>query len=362
MKILFITSSSINGGAQKHIRDMFRSLTSMGHNVYIFAPRGWLLDELKEYSAMIYSFEPSKLIIPSLLKVIDQIKPDVTNTFILSGGFIGTLVWKKQKYGKLFVTVNNPVIYDGISLLRKICYPYIYRWMSKYTSAFLVKSDMVRNEVASIIREVKPVISIKNGIDFSFFNKDAYYTSLRDEIGIRANDIVITNVAVLNQRKGQVHLIEAIAALKDKYPIHLILAGEGSYRDSLKVLISRLKVQSNIHLIGRRSDINRVLAASNIFVLSSYHEGLPNSLMEAMAMGLPIITTDVGGVRQLVKEGYSGIIIPAKSTEDIIISIEKYLSDSSLAKLYSQNAYNYLYNNFKQEVVAAELIEIYNKY
>lgn len=141
MKILFVTSSSINGGAQKHIREMFCSLTKQGHEVRIVAPKGWLLDELKEYSDKVVSMECNIKNIGMLEALLDSYRPDVTNTFILSGGCFGVAAWRKRKYGKIFVTVNNPVIYDGISNAGKIFYPKLYRWMSRYASAFLVKAD-----------------------------------------------------------------------------------------------------------------------------------------------------------------------------------------------------------------------------
>ena len=138
MRILFITSSSINGGAQKHIREMFKSLLGLGHDIYIAAPNGWLLDELRDYKDRTFPLDSLKSGVRCISDVMENVKPDITNTFILSGGILGTLAWRKKKYGKLFVTVNNPVIYDGISTIGKLFYPHMYRWMSKYVSAFLV--------------------------------------------------------------------------------------------------------------------------------------------------------------------------------------------------------------------------------
>lgn len=362
MKILFITSSSINGGAQKHIREMFKSLTRRGHSVYLTAPAGWLPDELKEYSDRVVLTNVNVRNVSKLEELLDKIKPDITNTFILSGGVFGIAAWKKRKYGKIFVTVNNPVIYDGISTIGRIAYPRMYRWMSKYASAFLVKADKVRDEVAEVIRNKKPVISIKNGIDFSVFDKDKKYLDIRTHLGISQDDIVVTNIAALDVRKGQEYLIKAAVELRKKYFIHVLLVGEGEDEERLKLLVRKNEAEGYIHFLGRRSDINCILSNTDIFVLSSIHEGLPNALMEAMAMGLPCVATDVGGVRQLIDSEDKGIVIHSKSSMEIIDAVIALVDAPNTATLYGRNSYEKISIEYCQEMVTTELINVYRYY
>jgi len=361
-KILFVTSSSINGGAQKHIREMFRCLTKAGYKVYLVTPEGWLANELVAYGERIRTFSSRREGLRVTISLMKHLMPDVTNTFILSGGVLGTKAWRKNKCGKLFVTVNNPVFYDGISRLHKVVYPFLYRWMSWYASAFLVKSDTVRDEVKTIINERKPVLSIKNGIDFSVFDKNATYTNLREQLGIEKNDIVVSNVAVLNERKGQRHLIEAAAKLRNKYPVKILIAGDGPSRHELENVARQKDVEDIIFFLGSRPDVNCVLANSDIFVLSSYHEGLPNSLMEAMAMGLPCVATDVGGVRQLIDDLKNGIIINSKSSDDIANAIAGLVENPVVMKSLGDNAFLKMRRDFAQEIVVKELETIYEQY
>lgn len=359
MRILFVTSSSINGGAQKHIREMYKSLTSLGHEMYIAAPKGWLLDELREYRERCYSFSSIRNGIKTVSRLIETVQPDVINTFILSGAVIGTMAWKKKKIGKLFITVNNPVVYDGITVIRKILYPLLYRYLAQNAVAFLVKSDKVRDEVELVIKSKKPVISIKNGVDFTVFNKNREYSKIRSVLDIRDDEIIIGNVAVLNERKGQQYLIEAVNNLREIYPVHLIIAGEGPFRLELEQQIVKLNASKFIHLLGRRSDINTVLANCDLFVLPSLHEGLPNSLMEAMAMGLACIATDVGGVRQLITDNENGLVVRPKSSKEIVSAVKKLLTDTKIMNIFGEKAYEFMQRNFKQEVVAKDLIDIY---
>lgn len=362
MKILFITSSSINGGAQKHIKEMFGSLSGMGHAVYLVAPEGWLLSKLEEYGDNIICQNNLGKNIRSLRNIIRQIRPDIINTFILSGGCYGTFAWKRDRIGKLFITVNNPVLYDGISKIRKVLYPIFYRWMARYATAFLVKSDKVKEEVMDLTFGKCPVLSIKNGMDFSIFNKNINMKNWRYEFEIGESEVVVTNVAALDVRKGQDYLIDAICCLRRKYKIHLFIAGEGEYRKILENKIKVLNAEKFVHLLGMRNDVNAILAHTDIFVLSSLHEGLPNSLMEAMAMGLPCIATDVGGVRQLIQNEDNGLIVQAKKSDELYNAIEMLINDDSLRNMIGENAYRKIYNEYKQECVAEELCQIYRKY
>lgn len=359
MKILFITSSSINGGAQKHIRDMFRCFMQSGDDVYIAAPKGWLLDELSEYGDRCRPIENSLRSIPYLTELIRELQPEITNTFILSGGCLGVAAWKNVRCGKIFVTVNNPVIYEGISSAGRLLYPLLYRWMSRYAAAFLVKSDTVREEVSCVIRQRKPVVSIKNGIDFSVFDKDAEYPDLRRPLGLSGEDVVISNIAALNERKGQRYLIDAVCALRARYPVHLLLVGEGPEKDAYQQLVAHSCAESFVHFLGRRSDINCILANSDIFVLPSLHEGLPNALMEGMAMGLPCVATDVGGVRQLIPDDSAGLVVSSKSASQLETALEQVLQHRDSAATMGKAASQRMRTEYSLYTAASQLKEFY---
>lgn len=360
MKILFITSSSINGGAQKHIRDMFRYLSDNGDDVYIVAPKGWLMNELSTYYKEQYFLDASVKNIFKLAAIIKCLKPDIVNTFLLSGGCFGTAAWRISKCGKLIITVNNSVTYFGISIAGKTIFPVLYRWMSKYASAFLTKSDKLCEEIVKVIKKKKPVYSIKNGIDFFEFDKYNIYPDIRSKYGIAAGDIVVTNVAALIERKGHKYLIEAIRRLhEEEIRVHLIIVGDGPYKEKLQNQVNLYKIESYVHFLGRRKDVNAILANSSIFVLCSLNEGLPNSLMEAMSMGLACVATDVGGVRQLIPGPEIGVVVMPGSTEEIFNGIKKVIEKTQYVENVKLNAYSHIKLNYSLENVVKNLIDIY---
>ena len=359
-KILFITSSSVNGGAQKHIRDMFIALSSKRLQVYLVAPNGWLTAELYTYQNKIFIMDASLKNVKKLRSTMDEIKPDIVNTFILSGGCFGYLAWLKREYGKIFITVNNPVLYDGVTKLNSIIYPQLYKWMDKSCSLFITKSKTIENEVASIINDKHKVKSIKNGIDFSVFDKDGKYENIKKELGIPIDALIITNVAALNKRKGQINLITAAKKIIEKNNnIYFLIVGDGDERVTLNKQIKALGIKDSVFLLGKRNDINRILGYTDIFILPSLHEGLPNALMEAMSMGVPCIATDVGGVRELISNDSLGIVIQPKSSQAIEVAVNCLINSLPLRKKMGQAARAKMQNYYELGAVADELLEIY---
>ncbi len=360
MKIIFITSSSIQGGAQKHIHDMFIGLYDRGHEMYLVAPDGWLIESLLTFEPNIFILKASVRNVKELEKIFEKVRPDIVNTFILSGGCFGYIAWLRKKYGKIYITVNNPIIYQGIRPWNYIAYPILYKLMAKKCTAFLVKSDTLKNEVEHIISHKNRVISIKNGIDLNRFNKNCKSKMVRRKLGISDDSIVLTNIGNLEPRKGHAFLLDAIALLiNDGENVCCLIVGEGSERKRLKEQIKEKELESAVYLLGKRSDIVEILGSTDIFVLPSLHEGLPNALMEAMAMQIPCIATDVGGVRQLLKTKDIGRVIEPGSVEAIYQNIQNLIYDKGRGEKMGKNAFKIISQEYQLKDVIKELEEIY---
>ena len=149
----------------------------------------------------------------------------------------------------------------------------------------------------------------------------------KSEIGVPNDAPMVLWVGRLDPVKGLDVLVQAFERGLGTERAHLVLAGDGPSRDKLAERIEKSGRRNQIHMLGSRDDIPRLLKAADVFVLPSRTEGLPNALLEAMAAGCPIVTTDVPGCRDLIEHESSGLIVPPDDPGALIVAIARLLQD-----------------------------------
>lgn len=176
--------------------------------------------------------------------------------------------------------------------------------------------------------------SIPTGIDLNRFSRTAAKAgdTTRAMLGIPADALVIGIAATLRSWKGHDYLLEAYTGLANEFPsAHLLIVGDGPRRQHLMERIAATGLDSRIHLIGHREDIPDVLAAMDLFALPSYaNEGVPQAIMQAMAMELPVVSTTVGSIDEAVADGVTGYLIEPKNTALLGEKLTKLLGDAEL--------------------------------
>ncbi|MCS6861161.1 MAG: glycosyltransferase, partial [Abditibacteriales bacterium] len=136
-------------------------------------------------------------------------------------------------------------------------------------------------------------------------------------------------VGTLRPVKGHRYLIEAIAAVREKVPhVHLSLVGDGPARGELDDLRQRLGLNGCVSLLGMRDDVDALLKQFDVFVLPSLSEGISNALLEAMAAGLPVVATDVGGNPEVVQHGVTGLLVPPQDSRALAEALWQLLTDA----------------------------------
>lgn len=158
---------------------------------------------------------------------------------------------------------------------------------------------------------------IYNGIDTAAFGDvGRLRQEARHELQLRPDDFVILQAARLDPIKDHATAIRAMARVATtRSDIRLLLAGEGSSASEIDALIDALDLRSHVLRLGLRADVDRMLAAADVVLLSSVSEGIPLSLIEGMAAGLPVLATSVGGIPEVVEDGRTGLLVPAGDDE-----------------------------------------------
>lgn len=154
---------------------------------------------------------------------------------------------------------------------------------------------------------------IYNGVNLApFSNGRLDRLTVRREIGVGADDLVLLQVARLDYLKDHATALRTLGRLRrDRPNARLVLVGEGEERNAIQELIQKLDLSAHVRLLGLRSDVDRLLAAADVFLLTSISEGIPLTLIEAMAAGVPVASTNVGGVPEVIEDAQTGLLAPA---------------------------------------------------
>jgi glycosyltransferase involved in cell wall biosynthesis len=186
-------------------------------------------------------------------------------------------------------------------------------------------------------------------------------TSVREELGLSDQDIVVMCVAEFTSTKNHAFLLAAWSKVAREEPCaHLLLIGDGQLKQSME---RRIRVENipNVHFLGFRGDVPRLLQSADIFVLPSRREGLPRSIMEAMAAGKPVVATDVRGNRDLVGNGVTGILVKLGDVVGLAQAILQLIHDPEL-RLRMGEAGREKMQAYSLDHVIKEMSEIYARY
>lgn len=213
--------------------------------------------------------------------------------------------------------------------LRRVLSPLVDKFVA-------VSHDLERWLIEDVRLPARKVVAIRNGVDLTRFgNVDR--GEARAHLGLPPESLVVGTVGRLDPVKDQAALIRAFAAMRHARPdCRVLIAGDGPCHGDLRALVTGLGVEDRIHLLGERRDIPEVLAAMDVFVLPSIAEGISNTVLEAMATGLPVVATAVGGNPELVEDGVTGRLVPRRNPSALVAGIEAYLDDPHLRAVHGK--------------------------
>ncbi len=202
---------------------------------------------------------------------------------------------------------------------------------------------------------------IPNGIELGRFHPEPTARErVRRELGIDAESWVVGTVGRIAVEKNQALLLRALAPLLGPRA-RLVVAGDGPLLRSLSELAAALGIAAFVHLLGARSDVPDVLNALDAFVLCSNTEGLPLVLPEAMATGLPVVSTNVGGIPTVIDEGQTGFLVPVGDEKALRDRVARLLADPELSRACGSRARSAAVARFSAERMRRDYIELYER-
>ncbi len=322
MKILHVITSLSTGGAEHLLVDMLPRLRDMGHivEVAVFNSKKTTFYRQLELSGIkIYGFSEEEGVYN--FKHIFRLKE-------LMKGF--DIVHTHNTACQMFAAIGKPknvklVTTEHSTSTRRRKYKFFHSidcWMYSHYDKIICISEPSEKSLRNYIGNDYPIMTIYNGIDVSRFAKAS-----KIDLGL-SGCIIITMVAGFRYEKDQPTLIRAMQHLPEKY--HLQLVGDGDRRSEFETLITELKLENRVHLLGIRSDVAQILRSSDVIVMSSHREGLSLSNVEGMSSGNPFVASDVEGLREVTKN--YGVLFPHGDDKALASIIQKLSEDKEYKK------------------------------
>ncbi|MFA5095870.1 MAG: glycosyltransferase family 4 protein [Candidatus Omnitrophota bacterium] len=354
MKILFITNHLNTGGITSYVLTLAVGLKRRGHDVYIASSGGELAFRLQE-EGIAY--------IPIPIRTKKEINPK-----IIFCGFKLSAIIKREKIGIVHshsrTTQLLGCFLQELTGVRHIftCHGFFKRRLLRrlfpcWGDKVIAISEQVKEHLVRDFKlDEKRIAVVHNGIDIDRFGsrKAEDRRQIRQKLGLGEGP-VIGIIARLSDVKGHKYLIEAMQPVLESYPsARLLVVGTGKMQGELERLSASLGIAKSVFFIPEVRDTPGALAALDIFVMPSLQEGLGLALMEAMAGGLAVIGSNVGGIRTLIRHGYNGLLVEPADSNALARAVILLLNDPAKRQELGREAQSFIRENFSQDKMVLE--------
>ncbi len=238
------------------------------------------------------------------------------------------------------------------------------RWTVRLDDRIVATCELVRQiEIERARVPSDKVITIYNGIDMEEFSASPLAAvRIQQALNIPADTLLLGSVGRMHRSKDFGNLLTAIVQVRKRIPtVRLLLVGDGELRGELETQTQSLGLSSVVTFAGLRDDIPDILAALDVFILPSRWEGLPLVVLEAMAAGLPVVATAVGGTPEVVMDGVTGLLVPPRDPDALAQAITRLLRDPDLRRKMGQAGRERVQQHFSMEKMVQQTQSLYKQ-
>lgn len=340
IRVLQILPSFVTGGAERFVVQLMHALDPSRFDVAALSLYGRQRTQLEtllaEYELPVRFLDKRRGFDPRMFQRVFEVlrdwKPHVVHTHLHAFNYVVPAVLTKRARNVIH-TVHSIAERE-----RKR----IGKWPPKLLFSKSVTAVAIAAEVQASIQRVYGVSSvlIPNGIPLDRYQGGAACREQwRAHEGFTSSDVLFVSVGRFDPVKNHQLLIQAFAlGCQSAGNAHLLLAGDGDRKRNLQALAGDLGLSGRVHFLGVRDDIPALLGACDVFVFASDHEGSPLSLMEAMAAGLPIVGTAVGGVPEMAPAGQVGLLAPRRDCQSLAAAMASLYRDADRRAAMGRNA------------------------
>ena len=344
-----------------------------GHEVFALCPADSWAEPLKQKNIRVidvpFLWHNAKASLTSALLrtllVCRREKFDVVHTHTLLPGLAGRIAARVAGIPCVVHTFHSwqPHLYKGIAF--KSAFYVTEMIASCFAHAVLFQNpDDLKSWSKIPAIPIHKATLVGNGIDSSAVTKRVAVDArerIRREFGIAEDAFVIVNVARFEPQKGHFFLLQALKQLVARVDRRVVtlLVGIGIDQEKIEAEVKHLNLQDVVHFTGYRRDVPDILAASNVSVMTSHYEGIPRALMESMALGKPVVATDVPGTRTLIDAGHTGLLVTYGDVPGLADALIKVWMDPKFASHLGEQGKFLVQTKFNEYAVADRVEAVY---
>jgi len=348
--------------------NQLKFLKNKGYDVSVVCADGGLIDDIKKngIKIKIINFNRGFNIFSHVVSLFGlyfyfkKEKFDIVHTHTPVPGLLGQLVAKMAGVPIIINTIHGFYFADSSNFLKRNFYAFIEKLSAKFSDSILsVSQGIIDTAIDEKICRGNLLHYLGRDIDINRFNPDRFsidfIRSKKRELGLSDEGRVIGIVGRLVKEKGYLELFRAFRNVLKKLPkTSLLIIGPEEFKKKDKIssnLIKKLNAQKNIFFLGQRTDVDELYTLMDVFVLPSYREGIGASILEASAMGKPVISTNIPGCREAIDDGKTGILIPVKDSEKLAEAIIYLFENPEKAKQFGQAGREKIKREFSGNIV-----------
>jgi L-malate glycosyltransferase len=360
LRVTYLIDKLHRAGAQVHLGQLASSIDrgAFEPEVVCLLSGGPVADALREDGVPVDVLSLGRLYAPGALAGLVRLarrlrsrRVDVLHTYLVSANVCGTLAGRLAGVGAV-VTSRRDMGFSRNARLRFVEERLVNPLVSKVVAVSPAVAEATRRERG--LRDDQ-VVTIANGVDLERFDAaghprpEARAQAMR-EWGVADDEVAVGAIGHLSPVKGHADFLEAAARVLARHPrTRFVLVGEGPLRSELEARAARLGVRERVVFAGVRSDVASVLARLDVVVLPSHTEGLSNVLLESMAMARPLVATAVGGNPDVLRDGVSGRLVPARDPEALAAAVLGLIADPQKAQAMGREARRVVEREFSQQ-------------
>lgn len=349
LTILHTESSGVLGGQEYRLLAEARGMAARGHRIVLAIPHDSEARPLAEAAGL--TIEPLLFrrfrygpLFLEFLRLIRRYRPDIVHTHGSLDSWTASLAARVSLVRPLVVRTRH----KSIPVSRSARHRLLYRTLPHgvVTTGMAVR----RHLMDQFDIPAEKIVSIPSGVDLQRFRADLEPGRLRRELGMGPTQPLIGTVAFIRAYKGLNDFVTAAATVARTHPdARFVIAGDGDGRAQLERQIDELKLADRIALLGHRTDVPEILADLNIFVLPTLEDAMPQSLTQAMAMRRPVVTTTVGGIPEIVRDGVTGLLVPPRAPDRLAAAVQRLWGDRALREKIAEEGYRLICNGYTSE-------------